>query len=464
MSPILGPTPLDDIAGPGEDYSRYCPRGRCASAERLSRFHRAVTWYGRMAFALPEGRVADYELTRQALLAVNAIESESGAWLELWDRVQEPLAFFYGDAGDPTVVDYSRVASEVYGEGFDIELLADEALLTEFAQRASEISPTHFDTHELRGMRFLVRRSPPDVPYLYGLSLSNLRSLPTTLDVMALLDSRAARSVLADDRKAFDSEVYRKTFERIEYELDDMTYGDWTRDLYWSWMYALRPLFGQPESGAPDYVRSESWEAKELSTAAAAWALMRNTWDQTTLAETGVRSMSPETRCLVEPYPELYVRLSELIDHASDRLHEHYLLNDDIDESLDAQRAVLTQLESAARSQLRGVEPVAAGPDGGGSASTLADAVLGRSKSGPPVAFSAVAYEDEVSNAVLEVVLGGPDVLFVRSSDGTVFAGAVFSFYEYEREDASSTRGPEWGTPHPMAGDRPGWTSRFIVE
>ncbi|MFH1502217.1 MAG: DUF3160 domain-containing protein [Candidatus Eisenbacteria bacterium] len=464
MSPILGSTPLDYVAGPGEDYSYYCPRGRCASGERLSRFHRAATWYGRMAFALPEGRVADYELTRQALLLVRAIHGESGEWLELWERVQEPMAFFYGDSGDPTVVDYAEIADDVFGEGFDIELLADEDLLLEFAGRVSETAPTHFATHELRGMRFLVRKFPPDVPYLYALSLSDLRSLPTTLDVMALLDSRSARSILADDRRAFDSEVYRKTFERIEYELDALTYGDWTRDLHWSWMYALRPLLSAPSGGAPGHARGGAWDAKQLSTVAAAWALMRNTWDQSELREPGVRSMLVETRCLVDPYPELYARLSELIDHTSDRLLEHYLLTDEIDDALDAQRAVLARLEAAARAQLRGDRPASAGSAPAADESSLAQSVLGRSRTGPPLSFSATAYEDPVSNAVLEVAVGRPDVLYVRSPEGTVFAGAVFSFYEFERADVGNARGPGWGTSSVEDEDRPDWTSRFLVK
>lgn len=466
-SPVMGRTPLDDVAGPGEDYSNYCPRGRCASGERLSRFHRAVTWYGRMAFALPEGRLADYELTRQALLLVRAMESESEEWLELWERVQEPLAFFYGDSGDPTVVDYADVSHDVFGEGFDIELLADAELLSEFALRVSETAPTHFGTHELRGMRFLVRRFPPDTPYLYSLSLSDLRSLPTTLDVMALLDSRAARSVLADDRMAFDAEVYRTTFERIEYALDGLTYGDWTRDLYWSWMYALRPLLSAPGGGAPDRTRGDSWDAKQLSTALAAWALMRNEWDESEPAGAGERLTSAESLCLVDPYPELYLRLSELIDHASDRLLEHYLLRDDIAEALDDQRATLSRLESAARAQLEGGETAPGVVDGSFGCAPL-DAVLGAIPRGRAVAFAATAYENPTSGNLLEVAVGRPDIMYVRQGAGNaarIFAGAVFSFYEFEREDTLADEAPyRPGRPVTDGAARPAWTSRFLLE
>ena len=105
FSPIMGATPLDGVAGPGEDYSHYIAEGHYASSDRLERFHRAVTWYSRMAFALPEGRVEDYRLTIQALLIVRALEEEAGDWLELWSLVYDPLLFFRGGAGDPTVLD-----------------------------------------------------------------------------------------------------------------------------------------------------------------------------------------------------------------------------------------------------------------------------------------------------------------------------------------------------------------------
>lgn len=466
LSPILGRTPLDDVMGPGEDYSNYMPHGRYASRDRLARFHRAITWYGRMAFALPEGRLADYGLTRQALLLVRAIGSESGEWLELWERIQEPLMFFYGDPGDPTVVEYGDIATDVFGEDFDIELLADAELLDAFAQRVSKTAATHFATHELRGLRFLVRSFPLDVDYLYDLARSDLRSLPTTLDLMALLDSTTARSVLADERRAFDSEVYRRTFDSIKYELDGLTYGDWTRDLHWSWLYALRPLLGRSRASTAPYTRGEAADAKALSTASAAWALMRNTWGRDGGRGDAARlGRIDEVACLVEPCPEVYARLIELVDHTSDRLLEHYLLSDEIKDVLDVERATLSKLETAARRQLEGHVPTCPVNSTARPASALADAVLGRAPGGSELAFVATAYRDPATGGSLEFGVGRPDLIYVRTGDGSVYAGAVFSFYEFEQSDAVSRRGVDWiGMLDRDEIARPDWTSRFVVD
>ncbi|MBD3348950.1 MAG: DUF3160 domain-containing protein [Candidatus Eisenbacteria bacterium] len=466
FSPVMGPTPLDDEAGPGEDYSRYRPRGRYAEEERLSRFYMAATWYGRMAFALPEGRYGDYDLTRQALLVVRAIHSESGEWLELWERVNEPLSFFYGDPGDPTVRDYGTIASEVLGEDFDLELLADAALLEELVNRVSEIAPSHVETNELRGMRFLVRRFPPDLPYLYGLARSDLRTLPSMLDIMALLDSRTARDVLVDDRREFDSEVYRRMFETFDLELEDMTYGDWTRNLYWSWLYALRPLLAGAPNGAAEYTQRDAWDAKELSTAAAGWALMRNTWERHgTSGKSEKLQAIEEVACLVEPYPRLYSRLVEILDHTSDRLLEHYLLSTEIDEILDVERRTLERLEAAARAQNRGVAPTCSPGATARPASALADVVLSRTDAEEEIAFTATAYREHAAGERLVVGVGRPDLLYVKGPGGTLYAGALLSFYEFEVE-GSSDDSDEERTDRIERGvaERPPWTTRFLVD
>ncbi len=326
------------------------------------------------------------------------------------------------------------------------------------------IELSHYATHELRGMRLFVRRYPLDVDYMYDLARSDLRALPTTLDIMALLDSMTARSILADDRRAFDSDVYRKSFEKIENDLDGLTYGDWTRDLHWSWLYALRPLLRGSQGPVASKSGSQAWDAKELSTASAAWALMRNSWERD-----GGRGKSAglvdveDVACLVEPYPEVYTRLIELIDHTSDRLLESYLLSDDIDGVLREERNTLSRLERAASAQLDGKLPTCPVNATARPASALADAVLGRGPSGPELAFSATAYIDPATGGSLEVAVGRPDVIYVRASDGVLYAGAVFSFYEFER--TAGGRPVDWkGMLDGGTAKRPDWTNLFVVE
>jgi len=467
FSPIMGATPLDGVVGPGEDYSNYVPPTRYERSGRLSRFYRAATWYGRMAFALPEGRVEDYGLTMQAALVARALDSGAGEWLELWERVYDPLAFFVGDSGDPTVREYVEVSHGVFGEEFELEAVADEEAIAAFAQAVAEIAPPHFETHELRGMRFLPRRYFADVRYFHRLASSDARDLPTSLDLMALLGSRTAREVL-EEADAYADDVYRLGFEEIEDELTAMTYGDWTRDLYWSWLYAISALVSGPSAGGPPYASGEAWDARELAAGAAGWALLRSDWTRSAAESPHAEAVpEPPAPPVVEACPELYARLADLVEHVRDELLEHYLLEPEIDAVLAGQVDFLRSLEAASRSGSLGSSP--------GDISVLGaydEFLSGLLGPGPDrmeaSAFAAAAYRDPVSGHLLEVAVGAPDIVYVLTSEGgspVLRAGAVFSFYEFERASPEEVAGLAW--PKLVRGgvpDRPIWASRYLSE
>jgi hypothetical protein len=472
LSPIMGPTPLDGVLGPGEDYTRYVPVGRYTATERLQRFYRAMTWYGRMAFALPEGRVENYGPTRQALLIVRALSSEAGEWLELWERVHDPTVFYLGGTGDPTVREYMEIADDVFGEGFDVGLLADQELVAEFAERVAEIAPAHFESHELRGMRFLGRRYLPDTKIFWRLSSSAERPIPSTLDLMALLGSRTARDEIED---AFGNDAYRIGFKEMELELEEMTYGDWTRDLFWSALYAISALYEVPPAGAPPFMRGPAWDAKVLSTGAAAWVGLR--YQASCASVSGVlasfdRAWESDRPPLVEPYPNLYARLRELIQNLRDRLWEHYLIDEEIDADLSRYEMFLTSLEHLAASALSRGPAASAGLEGADYRAALrhfSDPALVRLsvEEGPASpACSALAYRDITSGRLLEVAVGYPDLIYVRADVGrgpTVYGGAVFSFFEFDRKSGKELNAERWPSVlRAGAPDRPPWVDRFL--
>ena len=472
-SPIMGRTPLDQVVGPGEDYTRYVPTGHYASDERLGRYYRALTWYSRMAFALPERPIEDYTLTVQALLVIRALEREAGEWFELWERINYPLTFYYGGAGDPTVADYMELADEVFGREFDRELAASESLLAVFVDKVSDMAPAHVQTHELRGMRFLPRDFPPATDYFGLLAGGEDRPLPTSLDFMSLLGSSAARSLL-DESDVFDDSVYRRTHESIERELETMTYGDWTHDLYWGWLHCLSVLQLPPSGTAPGFTASPIWGFKELSTGSAAWASIRYQAANAALSRRPRRSPAGAgVPVLVEPYPGLYSRLGELLENLRDRLWEHYLLDDTIDGHMSEMIGFLGLLEQASKGVLADGTPP---PEVAAALSDYAR-VLGRLAGDEAtrrpggyacVLVSDVAYEDLDTGRILQNAVGTPDIIYVVADMGegeTVFAGAVHSFFEMELADRGELAAVGWPTVlRTCPVNRPYWVRRFVVE
>ena len=472
-SPIMGRTPLDQVVGPGEDYTRYVPTGHYASDERLGRYYRALTWYSRMAFALPERPIEDYTLTVQALLVIRALEREAGEWFELWERINYPLTFYYGGAGDPTVADYMELADEVFGREFERELAASESLLAVFVDKVSDMAPAHVQTHELRGMRFLPRDFPPATDYFGLLAGGEDRPLPTSLDFMSLLGSSAARSLL-DESDVFDDSVYRRTHESIERELETMTYGDWTRDLYWGWLHCLSVLQLPPSGTAPGFTASPIWGFKELSTGSAAWASIRYQAADAALSRRPRRSPAGTgVPVLVEPYPGLYSRLGELLENLRDRLWEHYLLDDIIDDHMSEMIGFLGLLEQASKGVLAGGTPP---PEVAGALSDYAR-VLGRLAGDEAtrrpggyacVLVSDVAYEDLDTGRILQNAVGTPDIIYVVADMGegeTVYAGAVHSFFEMELSGRGELAAVGWPTVlRTCPVNRPYWVRRFVVE
>jgi hypothetical protein len=472
-SPIMGRTPLDQVVGPGEDYSRYVPFGHYARDPRLGRYFRAVRWYSRMAFALPERPVEDYTLTIQALLLVEAIQREAGEWVELWENISDPLHFFNGGAGDPSVADYIELAEEVLGPDFSRDSLADEALLMSFVEKVSAMAPAHVQTHELRGMRFLPRDHPPVTDYFGLLAGSEERPLPTSVDIMSLLGSQTGRRLL-DQSDVFDSSVYRQSYEDIHLIFERMTYGEWTRDLYWSWLYALSELERPRNPDSPRFLINAAWGYKELATGGAAWAGVRYKAADRPLATEAARMrwVDSGTPALVEPYPELYRRLREVLENLRDRLWDNYMLDKGTDARISDFQRFLTLLEESSRSVLSGKGPGPAGHTLGDYARVL-DELTRMAEDLPPgapgcVLLSDTAYEDLDTERYLEQSVGTPDLIFVLSGEKgkeTIYSGAVYSFFERELTSRDQLIGGSWpaeGVACPVA--RPRWVDRYLYQ
>jgi hypothetical protein len=239
------------IFGYKEDYSQYVPRGHYTRSETLKKYFRAMMWYGRIMF-----RLKSEEETLQALYIVKAIE-DTGT-LELWDRIYEPTVFFVGKTDDLSISEYDALAREVFGEHFALSDLQDEEMLSQFIEKAWElqdprinsawVNPTEEVEEETKGFRFMGQRFIPDSYMFQQLvydkvgTLSNPRSFPKGLDIMAVLGSDRALQHLESEKQYLN---YTGQMESLRKEFSSLDQTVWTQNLYWTWLYCLLPLLDE---------------------------------------------------------------------------------------------------------------------------------------------------------------------------------------------------------------------------
>src|SRR2546427_1854361 len=149
-------------------------------------------------------------------------------------------------------------------------------------------------------------------PFTSGLTEMGLvRVFPRGLDVMAVLGSEAALSIL-DREGDTDYLDYDKAFNELITRFRSFRPADWMRNLYWAWLYSFDPLLAPNGDGYPAFMRTMAWQDKQLHAALASWAELRH--DTILYAKQsytpGVTSVLPAPdRGYVEPVPEFYNRL-----------------------------------------------------------------------------------------------------------------------------------------------------------
>lgn len=95
------------LTGQLEDYGQYKVRGYYEGDPELSRYFRAMMWYGRMNFSQHEE-----ELDRAALLLTLSLEGEEK---EDWEKIYRVTAFFAGESDDNGYYEYRPLLEEAYG-------------------------------------------------------------------------------------------------------------------------------------------------------------------------------------------------------------------------------------------------------------------------------------------------------------------------------------------------------------
>lgn len=489
-----------------EDYSQYVPRGHYTRSEVLKRYFKAMMWYGRMAFLLKggdkqectqrEGPLVTEEDAKLATIQALLISAELSDVKvgetdvqQIWNRIYSVTSFFVGTADDLTPYEYLTAIEKVFGTQFEtIQLVNDDELLNLKAELAQMRNPEIYGgsgicviyppiTREklyeclakTKGMRFMGQRYVPDSyifqnlvspavgmyanssetePFTMKLTpVGPARAFPRGLDVMAVLGSERAYNILkeeGDTEYQGEDTSYESQLSSLRMQFSEFKDTDWNRNLYWAWLYALRPLLQEYGEGYPEFMQTQAWQDKGLTTCLASWTELRH--DTILYAKQSytpvLESVPPPPKPVVgyvEPVPDFYARMLALTKMTRNGLAHLDALSDIEEVRLNSLEEKLDRLLKIAKDELDNKElgendftfirnfgeemdSIVAGVETEGKETTL---------------IADVHTDANEPRQVLEEGIGHVDLILVAyqlpDSRILVGAGPVLSYYEFKQ-------------------------------
>ena len=308
-------------------------------------------------------------------------------------------------------------------------------------------------------------------PFTYGFTGAGwARCYPRGLDVMSLLGSARAKDILIEEGDT-DYIDYWSQFNKLKAEFDEIELSDWNRNLYWSWLYALRALIDEFGEGYPNFMRTQAWEKKELNAALASWTELRH--DTILYAKqsyTPIRtSLPPEVTGYIEPVPEFYGRLLALTSMTRQGLNDFNALSVQAEERLVNLEDILTRLIEIANKELTNQtlseDDYAYIRQFG---KTLEGVVTGVEETGVKTTLVADVHTHTAEGNVLEEGVGYVDLIIVACTapNGSIYlaAGPVLSYYEFKHPMSDRLTDEAWRDllASPDKPNRPSWFGTLV--
>lgn len=313
------------------DFSQFTPRGHYECGEldeepcALSQYFKSMMWLGRADCALNMDSL--HQLRMFAAIYGAMEESEA---LDNIARINEVVSFFVGDIDALSLEGFAEVyknksididsvlISDTYARklcaaikstGGGNQLILSQAIWKEPNNTRPEL-PT---IAQICGQRFILDS------YLLGRTVESYvtgRNKPFLEEVPFCLGNNAAITIVADDirtytKSAGDYKPYhtrlgaaRTLFEKYPY---------WNRNCYTLWLSSLQSLSTELPATVPAVMQSRTWQEKQMNTQLASWAQLRhNTLLYAKQSYTmGIVCFYPDG--YVEPYPQFYRTIGTLI-------------------------------------------------------------------------------------------------------------------------------------------------------
>lgn len=351
-----------------EDYSQYIPRSYYTESEELTRYFKAMMWYGRMAFLQ-----SDADKTRSAVLLNLALRDCDAR--ENWQRMYDVTSFFAGVSDDANVNDYLPLIEAAYGADAAVASLpGNDGAWEKFTESLKTLKPAAINSMPIyewedrdtstAGYRFMGQRYTLDADILQNLVYRDVeesadgrqRLLPDALDVPAALGSDTALDILHTQCDT-DYPNYDDQMTKMRTQMANADDSVWNASLYAAWLNALRPLTETRGEGWPQYMQTASWRTKSLASFLGSWTELKHDtalYSKQVYGEMGGGGIEEaDDRGWVETEPVVFGRLAALTQATSDGLAKLGLLDDASRENLSKLYELNRQLMVIAEKELR---------------------------------------------------------------------------------------------------------------
>jgi hypothetical protein len=375
-----GPQSLEALK---EDYTQYIPRGHYDTSEELKAYFKSMMWYGRLNF-----RMKNEDEIKSALLITLALNKENNQ--NNWNTIYEPVNFFVGKSDDITYYQFKDLAESVYEEDLDVQmLLNNEDKFISFVKETKTLEAPQINSmpifeasiqknreEEIKGFRFMGQRFTIDAAIFQRLiyrevgdktktcqdfkpeetgCLLGARCLPSGLDIPATMGSEEAKSILKEMGEN-QYACYSENMSKMNQYVLDLETEEWTQNLYWGWLYQLRPLLDKKTDIYPSFMQNTAWARKELNTFLGSWSQLKHDtilYAKQVYAELGAGGPEiRDDRGYVEPNPYVYARLASLLKMTSEGLEIRDLLTPSMKENLGKMEQLAMSLKTISEKEL----------------------------------------------------------------------------------------------------------------
>jgi hypothetical protein len=449
-----------------EDFTQYKVRGHYEKDEALQRYFRGMMWFGRRSFLL-----SDRRMTLAAILIPGLLEKVQET--HTFDSLDHSLDYVVGAQDKYTLAGYRSVNKKVFGteapNANQVAIKLDDSLEAFSRAVESDLPPPQIVSiqtglgHQqqdrlkmVRSFKFLGQRFTLDAFLLNQMSSPNVgsdqnpRNLPSTLDVMMLLGSKAATEEQQQSQQRnkwdnYDSQASKLAGIAQQHLTGNMTFYD-------EWLDTLNSLF-LPTTSKQLFTLGQPWQYKNLNAGAASWTELKH--DTILYADQSNAEMGegdefeippynpPAPKGYVEPNPIFFQRLGQSIDQMLGRLKDSGFITDEYLDKFTTFRTLARRAETIAQKEVSGelitaddykwIENLEAAFDW---PLLMPRGVLEiKDRSELQMALIADVATDSVQGRVLEVATGTPQRIIVVAKDAyggaRLTVGYVYSWYEF---------------------------------